>query len=137
LSKYVDSIKDEKVKMQRFLSGLPSFYNENIQHDNPKTLEETIRRSRNLYEKRKGRSVFQKAWNDKLRGKNDQRKKGFKTPNGIMIKMIPKKIIKVKNPKMSTRLQNHLGKGQGSNLYTVGDVREITYIGTSLRKDKG
>jgi hypothetical protein len=30
LLKYVDSIKDEKVKIQRFMSGLPSFYNHNI-----------------------------------------------------------------------------------------------------------
>jgi hypothetical protein len=37
---------------------------------------------------------------------------------------------------MSTRLQIHLGKGQGNNLYNVGDVREITYIGTSLTKEK-
>jgi hypothetical protein len=43
-------------------------------------LEETIRRARNLYEKSKGRPVFQKAWNDKLKGKKDQRKKGFKPP---------------------------------------------------------
>jgi hypothetical protein len=39
LLKYVDFIKDEKVKIQRFLRGLPSFYSEKIQYDNPKTLE--------------------------------------------------------------------------------------------------
>ena len=43
--KFVDFIKYEKVKIQRFLSGLPSFYNDNIQYNNPKTLEETIRRA--------------------------------------------------------------------------------------------
>jgi hypothetical protein len=80
LLKYVESIKDEKFKIQRFLSGLPSFYSDNIQYDNPNTLEKTIRRERHLYEKIKGRSVFQKAWNDKLKGKNDQRKKHFKPP---------------------------------------------------------
>jgi hypothetical protein len=61
LLKYVDFIKDEKVKIQRFMSGLPSFYNDKIQYDNPKTLEETIRRARNLYEHSKGRPVFQKS----------------------------------------------------------------------------
>jgi hypothetical protein len=30
LLKYVDFIKDEKVKIKRFLNGLPSFYNEKI-----------------------------------------------------------------------------------------------------------
>ena len=50
LLKYVDLINDEKVKIQRFLIGLPSFYSDKIQYDNPKTLEETIRRARHLYE---------------------------------------------------------------------------------------
>jgi hypothetical protein len=80
LLKYVDFIKDEKVKIQRFLSGLPSFYSDKIQYDNPKTLEETIRRERHLYEQSKGRPVFQKAWNDKMKEKKDQRQKGFKPP---------------------------------------------------------
>jgi hypothetical protein len=59
LLKYIDFIKDEKVKIQRFLNGLPSFYSDNIQYDNPKTLEETIRRERHMYEHSKGRPVFQ------------------------------------------------------------------------------
>jgi hypothetical protein len=46
LLKYVDFIKDEKVKIRRFLSGLPSFYNDKIQYDNPKKLEEAIRRAK-------------------------------------------------------------------------------------------
>jgi hypothetical protein len=50
LLKYVDFIKDEKVKIRRFLSGLPSFYTDKIQYGNPKTLEKTIRRERNLYD---------------------------------------------------------------------------------------
>jgi hypothetical protein len=48
--KYIDFIKDEKFKIQRFLSGLPSFYSDKIQYDNPKTLEEVIRREKNIYE---------------------------------------------------------------------------------------
>jgi hypothetical protein len=60
LLKYVEFIKDEKVKTQRFLSGLPFFYSENIQYDNPKNLEEAIRREKNLYEHRRGRPIFQK-----------------------------------------------------------------------------
>jgi hypothetical protein len=44
LLKYVEIKEDEKVKIQMFLSGLPSFYSENIQYDNPITLEETTRR---------------------------------------------------------------------------------------------
>jgi hypothetical protein len=58
LLKYVDFIKDEKVKIQRFLSGLPSFYNEKIQYDNPRTLEEAIKRAKHLYELSIGRPIF-------------------------------------------------------------------------------
>ena len=73
LIKYVHLIKDDKVKIQRFMSGLPSFYSDKIQYDNPKNLEETIRRERHLYEHSKGRPFFQKYLNDKIKGKNDQR----------------------------------------------------------------
>jgi predicted AlkP superfamily phosphohydrolase/phosphomutase len=48
--KYVDFIKDEKFKIQRFMSGLPSLYSDKIQYDNPGALEEAIRREKNLYE---------------------------------------------------------------------------------------
>jgi hypothetical protein len=37
---------------------------------------------------------------------------------------------------MSTRLQIHLERGQGNNLFNVGDVREINYIGTALTNGK-
>jgi hypothetical protein len=50
LLKYVDFIKDEKVKIKRFLSRLPSFYKDKIQCDNPRTMEEALRRTKYLYE---------------------------------------------------------------------------------------
>jgi hypothetical protein len=59
LLKYVDFIKDEKVKIQGFLGGLPYFYNDKIQYDNSGTLEESIRRENHLYEQSIGRLVFQ------------------------------------------------------------------------------
>jgi hypothetical protein len=77
--KYVSFIKDEKVKFQIFMSGLPSFYSDKIHYDNPKTLEEAIRREKYLYEQSRGRSFFQKDWNDKMKFKKEQRQKGFKT----------------------------------------------------------
>jgi hypothetical protein len=50
LLKYVDFIKDENVKIQRFISWLPSFYSDKIQYDNSKNLQEAITRSKHLYE---------------------------------------------------------------------------------------
>jgi hypothetical protein len=80
LLKYVGFIKDGKVEIQIFLSGLPSLYSDKIQYDNPRTLEEAIRREKHLYEKSRGRSVFQKEWNDNMKGKKEKRKNGFKPP---------------------------------------------------------
>jgi hypothetical protein len=60
--KYVTFIKDEKVKIQRYMSGFPSFISKTIQYDEPKTLEETIRCTKCLYDHQKGRPIFEKAW---------------------------------------------------------------------------
>jgi len=59
--------------------------------------------------------------------------KGFKTP---FSRKYIKQIMNKNHPKMSKRHHSHLGKVQGNNLYNVGDVREITYIGTTLTKVK-
>jgi hypothetical protein len=43
LLRYVSFIKDEIVKIQRYLSGFPSFISDKIQYDDPKTLEDTLK----------------------------------------------------------------------------------------------
>jgi hypothetical protein len=58
LLKYVGFIKDAKVKIQSFLSELTSFYKEKIQYDEPKTLKETIKKARYLYEQGKGKEYL-------------------------------------------------------------------------------
>ena len=73
LLKYVEFIKDEKVEIQMFLSGLPSLYSDKIQYDNPRNLEESIRRENHVYEHKRGRKIFQKTLNEKIKGKRDQR----------------------------------------------------------------
>jgi hypothetical protein len=80
LMKYVSFIKDETFKIQRYLSGLPSVISEKIQYDDPKTLEETIRRAKYLYDQKKARPTFQKSSEEKNKFKVDQRKKGTKAP---------------------------------------------------------
>jgi hypothetical protein len=55
LLKYVSFIKDEQVNIHRCLSGLPSFIKDKIQYDDPKTLEETIRRAKCIYDQHRGR----------------------------------------------------------------------------------
>jgi hypothetical protein len=74
LLKYVPFIKDEAVKIQRYLSGLP----DKIQYNDPKTMEETIRREKFLYEQQREKPTFQKAWDNQKRFKKEQRQKGSK-----------------------------------------------------------
>ena len=73
LLKYVSFIKDDTVNIQRYLSGLPSFISDKIQYDDPKTLDETIRRSNLLYDQHKGKPAFQKSWEDKRKFKREKR----------------------------------------------------------------
>ena len=78
--KYVCFIKEELTKIQWYLSGMPSFVSDKIKYDDPKTLENTIRRDKFLYEKHKGRPNFKKYWEDKKKNNMEQRKKGIKPP---------------------------------------------------------
>jgi hypothetical protein len=50
LLNYVRFINNEKVKIKRFLSGIPSFYKENIRYDELKTFNESIRKDKYMYE---------------------------------------------------------------------------------------
>ena len=50
LLKYIAFIKDEKVKIHRYLSGLPPFISHKIQYDDPNTLDKIIRHAKCLYD---------------------------------------------------------------------------------------
>jgi hypothetical protein len=71
LLKYVPFIKDEAVKIQRYLSGLPPSIGDKIQYNDPKTMEETIRREQCLYEQQREKPTFRKAWDDQKRIKKE------------------------------------------------------------------
>jgi hypothetical protein len=78
LLKYVSFIKDEKFKIQIYLSGMPSFTSDKKQYDDQKIMEETIRRYKCLYDQHKGNSTCQKSLEDNKKSKMEQRKKGTK-----------------------------------------------------------
>jgi hypothetical protein len=61
LLRYVGCIKEEKVKIKRFLSGPLEFYRDKIQFDGPKSLEETIKKSKYIYDQNQGKAVFFKS----------------------------------------------------------------------------
>ena len=81
LLRYVRYIKDEKVKIHRFLSGLPQSYKDIIEFYGPRILEEVIRKDKYCYEQSKEKPDYHKTWKDKKNEKSDQRKKGFKPSN--------------------------------------------------------
>lgn len=55
LLRYVDFIRDEKVKIKRFPSGLPILYKEIIIYDAPSSLDEVIRKAKFMYNQSNGR----------------------------------------------------------------------------------
>ena len=79
LLRYVRYIRDEKVKVQCFLSGLPQSYKDRIEFYEPRTLEEATRKAKYFYEQSKGKPDYHKAWKDKKNEKFDQRNTCFKT----------------------------------------------------------
>ena len=81
LLRYVRYIKDEKLKIHHFLSGLPQSYKDRIEFYEPITLKEAIRKAKYCYEQSKGKPKYHKTWKDKKNEKSNQRKKGFKPYN--------------------------------------------------------
>ena len=79
--RHVRYIKDEKVKIQCFLSGLPQSYKDRIEFDEPRTLEEAIRKAKYCYDQNKEKIDHHKDWKGNKNEKFEQRKKGFKPSN--------------------------------------------------------
>ena len=50
LLRYVRYIRDDKMKIQHFLSGLPQSYKDITEFDEPRTLEEAIRKAKYCYD---------------------------------------------------------------------------------------
>jgi hypothetical protein len=71
LLKYVLFIREETDNIQRYMSGLPSSIRDNIQYDDPNTMEETIRREKCLHEQQRENPTFWKAWDDQKKFKKE------------------------------------------------------------------
>jgi hypothetical protein len=75
--RYVPYIRDEKVKVKQFISGLPQTYWYRIEFDEPNTLEDTIRKARYCYEQFRNKTKPRKEWNNK--NSSGFKKRGFKS----------------------------------------------------------
>eukprot|EP00253_Pinus_taeda_P033032 PITA_33032 len=80
LLRYVHYLKEEKAKVQRFVSSLPMYMRERIEFDNPRTMDEAIRKARICYQqsKQKGDSSNRK-WNEKNNNKVVGNNKGSRS----------------------------------------------------------
>lgn len=50
LLRYVPYIREEKAKVQRFMSSLSAFMKERLEFDNPKTVDKAIRKAQICYQ---------------------------------------------------------------------------------------
>jgi hypothetical protein len=76
LLRYIPYLKDDKVRIQSFLNGLPQCYQDRIVFDESKTLEDTIRKVKFSYDQSKHRKEPLRDW--KRKDKTRFQKKGFK-----------------------------------------------------------
>lgn len=65
LLRYVLYIKDERAKIQRFVSGLPLAFKDEIEYDEPQLLEEVIGKLKHYYEQSKCKKKSQQGWKGK------------------------------------------------------------------------
>jgi len=75
LLRYVPYLVDEKPKVQRFLSCLSFAFKDRIEYDNPKTLEEAMRKANFGYEQSKNRRDNTPNWKTKRGGNSNFRER--------------------------------------------------------------
>eukprot|EP00253_Pinus_taeda_P026409 PITA_26409 len=62
LLRYVPYLKEEKEKIHRFIIGFPVSFKDKIVFDEPRSLEESIRKMKHYYEQSKHKSESKKDW---------------------------------------------------------------------------
>ena len=78
LLRYVPYIIDEKPKIQRFLSCLPTSFKDRIEFNNLKTLKEAMRKADFCYEQSKKKESLP-TWKNKKTSHFIQKRRGFKS----------------------------------------------------------
>ena len=71
LLRYVSYLKEEKAKIQVFISGLLEEYRDWIEFNEPRLIEESIQKLKHCYEKSKHKVEPKRdlKWNEKVKGK--------------------------------------------------------------------
>eukprot|EP00253_Pinus_taeda_P006899 PITA_06899 len=83
LLRYVPYIREEKAKVQRFVSSLPPYMRERIEFDNPKSMDEVICKARICYQQSKQKGeITNRKWNEKRGFKTGVNSKGSRGNSG-------------------------------------------------------
>ena len=72
LLEYVTYLVDEKTKVQWFLNYLPYHIKDRIEYDNPKTLEEAMRKANFCYEQNRKKESQLMLWTESEEEKHGQ-----------------------------------------------------------------
>ena len=80
LLRYVPYLVDEKPKVQQFLSCIPYHIKDRIEYDNPKTLEEAMRKANFCFEQNRKKEILANWKAKKNNNQFEQKKKDF-VPN--------------------------------------------------------
>eukprot|EP00253_Pinus_taeda_P008664 PITA_08664 len=143
LLRYVLYIREEKAKVQRFVSSLPPYMRERIEFDNPKSMDEAIHKARICYQQSKQKGeIASKKWNERKGFKSNGLNKGSRSgkgngkgPNNRNITRTASKFKTKNEPKINeqhARLDSE-GTARPQEASTVGEVgRSIPRINAAL-----
>lgn len=101
-------LKDEKDKIQFFLSGLTTFYKYYIRFNTPSTFKEDIKKGKMMYQKNKGRVDLQKTQKRRVHDNKYQRRKDYR-PNIVpnITNNMPRNVIRFEGSKVSQSIDQN------------------------------
>jgi hypothetical protein len=105
------------------LSCLPSSYKDRIEFDNPKTLEETMRKAKLCFEQYKNRNENSKNWNGKKVERFDPKKKGGAYSNKMLIRDF-REVISLEQVNLSINLKIRVPNHQPSSIKKLPKKRQ-------------
>ena len=121
LLRYVPYLIDEKPKVQRFLNCLPFTFKDRIEYDNPKTLEEAMRKANFCYEQSKHRrdntpnQKTKRGGNSDFKEKNSNYRRDFGNNSRNFSKHNFQNANSKRNSQQNPSLRREMGPSTGYN----------------------
>eukprot|EP00253_Pinus_taeda_P016051 PITA_16051 len=137
LLRYVPYIREEKDKVQRFVSSLPLYMREMIEFDNPKAMDEAIHKARICYQQSKQKGeILGKRWNDKRNNKSAGKNKGNRSSGSKGVASTVDDIGR-SLPRINVALDDRQTKYHPTMVEFEGKISDLTvavliYLGATL-----